>query len=113
MRKLSNNQCACFSFPFVQFWELDQDHDFMIDRNDLLRYGGHALTYRAVDRIFAGAPRRLQCAQASSHAICFVHVVHCHAACNVNRCLSGNRIDCIRCLLSNDGFLTVPRLACT
>ena len=25
---------------------------------DLLRYGNHALTYRAVDRVFAEAPRR-------------------------------------------------------
>ena len=26
------------------------DHDFLIDKEDLLRYGNHALTYRAVDR---------------------------------------------------------------
>jgi len=37
------------------------DHDFMIDREDLLRYGSHALTYRIVDRIFSGAPRPLAC----------------------------------------------------
>ena len=35
-----------------------QDHDFYIDREDLLRYGNHALTYRIVDRIFSQAPRR-------------------------------------------------------
>jgi hypothetical protein len=35
-----------------------QDHDFLIDREDLLRYGNHALTYRIVDRIFSQAPRR-------------------------------------------------------
>jgi serine/threonine-protein phosphatase 2A regulatory subunit B'' len=45
----------------VQFWELDQDHDFMIDRDDLLRYGGHGLTYRIVERIFSGSPRRMTC----------------------------------------------------
>lgn len=45
----------------VQFWELDQDHDFMIDRDDLLRYGGHGLTYRIVDRIFQQVPRRFSC----------------------------------------------------
>jgi serine/threonine-protein phosphatase 2A regulatory subunit B'' len=45
----------------VQFWELDQDHDFMIDRDDLLRYGQHGLTYRIVDRIFQQAPRRFAC----------------------------------------------------
>lgn len=46
---------------YVQFWELDQDHDFMIDRDDLLRYGGHGLTYRIVDRIFQQVPRRFSC----------------------------------------------------
>ena len=45
----------------MQFWELDQDHDFMIDRDDLLRYGQHGLTYRIVDRIFQQAPRRFAC----------------------------------------------------
>lgn len=45
----------------MQFWELDQDHDFMIDRDDLLRYGGHGLTYRIVDRIFQQVPRRFSC----------------------------------------------------
>ena len=36
-----------------QFWELDTDHDFLISREDLLRYGNHSLTYRIVDRIFS------------------------------------------------------------
>lgn len=43
---------------YCRFWELDQDHDFLLDREDLMRYGNHALTYRIVDRIFAEAPRR-------------------------------------------------------
>lgn len=33
----------------------------MIDRDDLLRYGGHGLTYRIVDRIFQQVPRRFSC----------------------------------------------------
>lgn len=41
-----------FYVIYCKFWELDTDHDFMIDREDLLRYGNHALTYRIVDRIF-------------------------------------------------------------
>ena len=36
-----------------QFWELDTDHDFYINKEDLLRYGNHSLTYRIVDRIFS------------------------------------------------------------
>lgn len=47
-----------FYVIYCKFWELDNDHDFFIDREDLLRYGNHALTYRVVDRIFAQVPRR-------------------------------------------------------
>ena len=36
----------------LQFWELDSDHDFLISREDLMRYSTHSLTYRVVDRIF-------------------------------------------------------------
>lgn len=38
---------------YCKFWELDTDHDFVIDKDDLLRYGNHALTYRIVERIFS------------------------------------------------------------
>lgn len=44
---------------YCRFWELDGDHDFLLDREDVVRYGGHALTYRLVDRVFAGAGRPL------------------------------------------------------
>jgi len=47
-----------FYVIYCKFWELDTDHDFYIDREDLLRYGNHALTYRIVDRIFSQAPRK-------------------------------------------------------
>ena len=33
-----------FYVLYCKFWELDTDRDFLIDRDDLLRYGGHALT---------------------------------------------------------------------
>ena len=42
---------------YCKFWELDADHDFLLSKEDLLRYGNHCLTYRVVDRIFAQAPR--------------------------------------------------------
>jgi serine/threonine-protein phosphatase 2A regulatory subunit B'' len=38
---------------YCKFWELDTDHDFLIDRDDLLRYGNHALTYKIVDRVLS------------------------------------------------------------
>ncbi|KAK3269386.1 hypothetical protein CYMTET_22170 [Cymbomonas tetramitiformis] len=47
-----------FYVVYCKFWELDTDHDFYIDREDLARYGNHALTYRIVDRIFCQVPRR-------------------------------------------------------
>lgn len=48
-----------FYVIYCKFWELDTDHDFLLSRDDLLRYANHSLTYRIVDRIFQGAPRPL------------------------------------------------------
>eukprot|EP00164_Ancoracysta_twista_P000743 GFYU01000978.1.p1 GENE.GFYU01000978.1~~GFYU01000978.1.p1 ORF type:complete len:550 (+),score=176.84 GFYU01000978.1:172-1821(+) len=45
-----------FYVIYCKFWELDTDHDFYIDKEDLLRYANHSLTYRVVDRIFEQAP---------------------------------------------------------
>lgn len=38
---------------YCKFSELDTDHDFFIDKENLIKYGNHALTYRIVDRIFS------------------------------------------------------------
>lgn len=51
-------RCRYFSYEhfyviYCKFWELDTDHDFLIDKENLIRYGNHALTYRIVDRIFS------------------------------------------------------------
>lgn len=48
-----------FYVIYCKFWDLDNDHDFLLSREDLLRYGNHSLTYRIADRIFEGAPRPL------------------------------------------------------
>ncbi|XP_050223280.1 serine/threonine protein phosphatase 2A regulatory subunit B''beta-like [Mercurialis annua] len=47
-----------FYVIYCKFWELDTDHDFLIDKENLIRYGNHALTYRIVDRIFAQVARK-------------------------------------------------------
>nr|CAD1830915.1 unnamed protein product [Ananas comosus var. bracteatus] len=47
-----------FYVIYCKFWELDTDHDFLIDKQNLIRYGNHALTYRIVDRIFSQVPRK-------------------------------------------------------
>jgi serine/threonine-protein phosphatase 2A regulatory subunit B'' len=49
-----------FYVIYCKFWELDSDHDFLIDKDDLLRYGNHALTYRIVERIFSQVPRKFR-----------------------------------------------------
>ncbi|GAB4813663.1 hypothetical protein N2152v2_000709 [Parachlorella kessleri] len=46
-----------FYVIYCKFWDLDQDHDLLLSRDDLLRYGNHALTFRIVDRVFAQAGR--------------------------------------------------------
>ena len=47
-----------FYVLYCRFWELDADHDFLIDKEDFSRYEGHALSRKAVDRIFQGIPRK-------------------------------------------------------
>ncbi|KAL3338217.1 hypothetical protein AABB24_030390 [Solanum stoloniferum] len=47
-----------FYVIYCKFWELDTDHDFLIDKENLIRYGNHALTYRIVDRMFSQVPRK-------------------------------------------------------
>lgn len=48
-----------FYVLYCKFWELDTDHDFLIDKEDVLRYANYSLTYRIVDRVFQEAPRKL------------------------------------------------------
>ncbi|XP_023537546.1 serine/threonine protein phosphatase 2A regulatory subunit B''beta-like [Cucurbita pepo subsp. pepo] len=47
-----------FYVIYCKFWELDTDHDFLIDKENLIKYGNHALTYRIVDRIFSQVSRK-------------------------------------------------------
>eukprot|EP00172_Hildenbrandia_rubra_P000712 Plantae.Rhodophyta-Hildenbrandia_rubra.ctg13905.p1 GENE.Plantae.Rhodophyta-Hildenbrandia_rubra.ctg13905~~Plantae.Rhodophyta-Hildenbrandia_rubra.ctg13905.p1 ORF type:complete len:789 (-),score=178.43 Plantae.Rhodophyta-Hildenbrandia_rubra.ctg13905:537-2903(-) len=63
-----NHERRFFSYEhfyvlYCRFWELDTDHDLMIDRDDLMRYSTHALSYRIVDRVFGGFGRPLDCRQ--------------------------------------------------
>lgn len=46
-----------FYVLYCRFWELDHDRDYRITREDLLKYGDHALSHMIVDRIFEAAPR--------------------------------------------------------
>lgn len=46
-----------FYVIYCKFWELDEDHDCVVHREEMLGYGNHALTRRIVDRIFDFNPR--------------------------------------------------------
>ena len=47
-----------FYVLYCRFWEIDTDHDFIIDKDDFSRYEGHTLSRKANDRIFEQAPRK-------------------------------------------------------
>ncbi|XP_066518516.1 serine/threonine-protein phosphatase 2A regulatory subunit B'' subunit alpha [Hoplias malabaricus] len=47
-----------FYVIYCKFWELDTDHDLFIDPKDLSRYNEHALSSRAMERLFSGAVTR-------------------------------------------------------
>lgn len=52
-----------FYVLYCRFWELDNDRDYRITRDDLLKYGDHSLSHMIVDRIFDAAPRPFDSAQ--------------------------------------------------
>ena len=47
-----------FYVLYCRFWEIDTDHDFIIDKDDFSRYEGHTLSRKANDRIFEQVPRK-------------------------------------------------------
>ncbi|KXZ52166.1 hypothetical protein GPECTOR_10g795 [Gonium pectorale] len=49
-----------FYVIYCKFWELDSDHDFLLDKNDLAHYSNCALSYSIVERIFEEAPRKFK-----------------------------------------------------
>lgn len=51
-----------FYVIYCTFWELDSDHDFLLDKDDLLKYDGHALSRRVIDRIFSEIPTKFSSA---------------------------------------------------
>lgn len=47
-----------FYVIYCKFWELDTDHDLLIDENDLMRHNNHALSSKIVKRLFSGCVTR-------------------------------------------------------
>eukprot|EP01086_Lenisia_limosa_P002521 TRINITY_DN1595_c0_g1_i1.p1 TRINITY_DN1595_c0_g1~~TRINITY_DN1595_c0_g1_i1.p1 ORF type:complete len:259 (-),score=41.48 TRINITY_DN1595_c0_g1_i1:39-815(-) len=48
-----------FYVLYCKFWELDNDHDLEVSREDVAKYNEYALSPKALDRIFSGVPRKL------------------------------------------------------
>jgi hypothetical protein len=42
-----------FYVIYCKFWELDKDHDLLIDKDELLKYGGSGLSSKVVERVFS------------------------------------------------------------
>jgi hypothetical protein len=57
-----------FYVLYCRFWELDQDRDYRIGKDDLLKYCDHSLSHMIVDRIFDAAPRPFEPDPVSSAA---------------------------------------------
>ena len=55
-----------FYVLYVKFWELDTDHDFSLNRDDLSRYSDQCLTPAVVDRIMQQVPRKFLSTSISS-----------------------------------------------
>ncbi|XP_059766208.1 serine/threonine-protein phosphatase 2A regulatory subunit B'' subunit beta isoform X2 [Balaenoptera ricei] len=47
-----------FYVIYCKFWELDTDHDLLIDAQDLARHSDHAISTKMIERIFSGAVTR-------------------------------------------------------
>jgi len=47
-----------FYVIYCRFWEIDKDHDFLLEKDDLLKFDGHSYSRKAIDRIFSEVPRK-------------------------------------------------------
>ncbi|KAJ1622609.1 protein phosphatase 2 regulatory subunit B, partial [Pavlovales sp. CCMP2436] len=76
-----NKSVAFFSYEhfyviYCKFWELDDDHDMLLSRDDLSRYADYSLSSRVVERIFheeaAGAGKEAEARMTYPHFVWFV-----------------------------------------
>ena len=42
-----------FYVIYIRFWELDNDHDFQLSREELSKYSGYTLSRKTLERIFS------------------------------------------------------------
>nr|XP_018668660.1 uncharacterized protein LOC100176266 [Ciona intestinalis] len=75
-----NMICDYFSYEhfyviYCKFWELDTDHDLVIDKMDLLRHANGALSNRLIDRVLSGAVTRWDSSDHRLHKMSYVDFV--------------------------------------
>ncbi|XP_023686149.2 serine/threonine-protein phosphatase 2A regulatory subunit B'' subunit alpha-like isoform X1 [Paramormyrops kingsleyae] len=63
-----------FYVIYCKFWELDTDHNLLIDHRDLAKYNYHASSERIVERLFSGAVSRGSSGQ-SKHRMSYAEFV--------------------------------------
>lgn len=49
-----------FYVLYCKFWELDDDHDFYLTKEDFSKYSGHTLSSKVIDRIFSETARKFR-----------------------------------------------------
>lgn len=47
-----------FYVIYIKFWELDSDHDFFLEKEELSKYSGYTLSRKTVERIFSQSAKR-------------------------------------------------------
>uniref|UniRef100_H2ZEF2 EF-hand domain-containing protein n=1 Tax=Ciona savignyi TaxID=51511 RepID=H2ZEF2_CIOSA len=74
-----NMICDFFSYEhyviYCKFWELDTDHDLVIDKMDLSRHANGALSNRLIDRVLSGAVTRWDTSDHRLHKMSYVDFV--------------------------------------
>ena len=49
-----------FYVIYIKFWELDNDHDFQLSREELSKYSGYTLSRKTLERIFSQTVKKFQ-----------------------------------------------------
>ncbi|XP_076819210.1 uncharacterized protein LOC143464997 isoform X1 [Clavelina lepadiformis] len=64
-----------FYVIYCKFWELDTDHDLVIDKLDLCRHANGALSSRLIERVLCGAVTRWDSSDHRAHKMSYVDFV--------------------------------------
>ena len=65
-----------FYVIYIRFWELDNDHDSQLSREELSKYSGYTLSRKTVERIFSQSVKPFQHDEKMGFGD-FVWFIHC------------------------------------